>query len=74
MCRLLIHEAAERKIEVIRTVNDTVYVNKEVKVREEVPVRSNEQIMLGSILFDINKTMPMQGQEDHFCQYCEIYE
>ena len=33
-------EAAERKVEVIRTVNDTVFINKEVKVREEVPVRA----------------------------------
>ena len=59
-------EAAERKVEVIRTVNDTVFINKEVKVREEVPVRTNEPVMLGSILFDINKTMPMQGQEITF--------
>ena len=42
----------------------TVY--KEVKVREEVPMKANEPLMLGSILFDINKTVPVRGQEITF--------
>lgn len=57
-------EAAMRTVEVVKTVNDTVY--KEVKVREEVPMKANEPLMLGSILFDINKTVPVRGQEITF--------
>ncbi|MCP9610487.1 OmpA family protein [Coprobacter tertius] len=54
------------RVETIKTVVDTVYINKEVKIEKKVPVKNNTPIMLGSILFDIDNDIPSYGQEITF--------
>lgn len=62
----IINPEALSRVETIKTVIDTVYINKEVKIEEKIPVKNNTPVMLGSILFDIDNNVPSYGQEITF--------